>query len=82
MLIRSTLHSQHDNCDLSRKFDEIVPGKTKYRDSAPTARGETPGPADPASGRAAPLGGDKIGLKYRRFFANLTKVLAKICVLL
>ena len=45
-----------------------------------TSSGVKTGPADPASGGAAPKGGGKIVLKYGTFFANLTKVLAKICV--
>ena len=43
--------------------------------SKPHSSGVTTGHADPASGE-----GGKIGLKCGTFFANLTKVLAKICV--
>ena len=45
----------------------------------PRCSGVTTGSADPASGGGT-LGGGKICLKYGTFFANLTKVLAKICV--
>ena len=46
-----------------------------------TGKGKTPSPADLAS-RGGTLGGGKMGLRYGTFFANLTKVPAKICVLL
>ena len=44
-----------------------------------TCHDVTTGPADPANGGpGGTLGDGKIGPKYGKFFANLTKVLTKI----
>ena len=74
-------HIPNTSLDLNPNHNSVVAVTACLTSGVTTGpAAQTPLTASGGGGRAVPQGGGNIGLKYGTFFANLTKVLAKIFV--